>query len=182
MLPMSGRCAIPQPNRPGGVERLAGLRSGSQIRPPEPSSSHSPSVSPWRLVSGWPCRWPLLGFGRMNLEVTRADIEAAASRISAHIRVTPVVGLGDVFEKGWRLSLKLDHLQPTGSFKARGAFSVLTARTPTTGVAAASGGNFGIAIAYACSKLGISGNHLRAGEPHRLRRSIGSGNRVPTSM
>ena len=90
----------------------------------------------------------------MNLEVTRADIDATASRISAHIRVTPVVGLGDVFEKGWRLSLKLDHLQPTGSFKARGAFSVLTARTPTTGVAAASGGNFGIATAYACSKLG----------------------------
>lgn len=90
----------------------------------------------------------------MDLEVTRADIETAASRISLHTRLTPLVKLGDVFEKGWRLSLKLDHLQPTGSFKARGAFSVLTARTPTTGVAVASGGNFGIATAYACSKLG----------------------------
>ena len=90
----------------------------------------------------------------MDLEVTRAEIEAAASRIEAHTRVTPLLQLGDVLDKGWRLSLKLDHLQPTGSFKARGAFSLLTAQEPTTGVVAASGGNFGIATAYACFKLG----------------------------
>ncbi|MEE8376358.1 MAG: threonine/serine dehydratase [Acidimicrobiia bacterium] len=91
----------------------------------------------------------------MDFEVTRSDIELAADRISPFTRLTPVAELGDVFDAGYRLSLKLDHLQPTGSFKVRGAFSVLTARDiPPSGVAAASGGNFGIAIAYACSRLG----------------------------
>lgn len=91
----------------------------------------------------------------MSLEVTRADIKDAAGRVDGHIRRTPVLELGDIFDAGYRLSLKLDHLQPTGSFKVRGAFSLLTAREiPTAGVAAASGGNFGIATAYACSKLG----------------------------
>jgi len=95
----------------------------------------------------------------MDLEVARSDIESAANRIAPFTRRTPVIELGDVFEAGYRLSLKLDHLQPTGSFKPRGAFSVLTARdVPVSGVAAASGGNFGIAIAYACSKLGYSAN------------------------
>jgi threonine dehydratase len=66
-----------------------------------------------------------------------------------------VINLGDILDSGYRLSLKLDQLQPTGSFKARGAFSLLTARDiPAVGVAAASGGNFAIAIAFACSKLG----------------------------
>ncbi len=91
----------------------------------------------------------------MDFEVTHSDIESAADRIALFTRLTPVIELGDVFDAGYRLSLKLDHLQPTGSFKARGAFSVLTARDiPSSGVAAASGGNFGIAIAYACSRLG----------------------------
>ncbi|MCZ6737422.1 MAG: threonine/serine dehydratase [Actinobacteria bacterium] len=93
----------------------------------------------------------------MDLEVTRSDIESASDRIAPFTRLTPVVELGDVFEAGYRLSLKLDHLQPTGSFKVRGAFSVLSSRDiPVSGVTAASGGNFGIAIAYACSKLGYS--------------------------
>lgn len=91
----------------------------------------------------------------MSLEVTRHEIEAAAERIHPFVRRTPVVELGDTLGVGCRLSLKLDHLQPTGSFKVRGAFSLLTARPiPAVGVAAASGGNFGIAIAYACSRLG----------------------------
>lgn len=91
----------------------------------------------------------------VSLEVTRADIKDAAGRLRHHIRRTPILELGDVFGHGYRLSLKLDHLQPTGSFKVRGAFSLLTARdVPEAGVAAASGGNFGLATAYACSTLG----------------------------
>ena len=90
-----------------------------------------------------------------DLEVTREDIESARDRIRPHVRETPVLQLGDVLDRGFRLTLKLDHLQPTGSFKVRGAFSVLTASDiPPAGVAAASGGNFGLAIAYACSRLG----------------------------
>ena len=90
----------------------------------------------------------------MDLKVTRADIEAAAKRIEGHVRRTPVLALGDVLRRGFDLSLKLDHTQPTGSFKVRGAFSLLTAVEPQNGVAAASGGNFGIAVAHACRKLG----------------------------
>jgi threonine dehydratase len=53
------------------------------------------------------------------------------------------------------LALKLDLLQPTGSFKVRGATALLTAReVPAAGVVAASGGNFGLAIAYAARRLG----------------------------
>lgn len=92
----------------------------------------------------------------MDLEVTREDIDAAASRTAPHVLRSPVLGLGDVLDHGFDLSLKLDHTQPTGSFKVRGAFSLLTAVRPTEGVAAASGGNFGIAVAYACSQLGYS--------------------------
>lgn len=91
----------------------------------------------------------------MDFEVTRSDIESAADRIGPFTRLTPVAELGDVFDAGYRLTLKLDNLQLTGSFKARGAFSVLTGREiPSSGVGAASGGNFGIAIACACSRLG----------------------------
>jgi threonine dehydratase len=53
------------------------------------------------------------------------------------------------------LALKLDLLQPTGSFKVRGATALLTAvEVPAAGVVAASGGNFGLAIAYAARRLG----------------------------
>jgi threonine dehydratase len=91
----------------------------------------------------------------MSLEITRSDIEAAAERVRGHIRRTPVIELGDVMSSGSRLSLKLDHTQPTGSFKVRGAFSLLTVRDiPDSGVTAASGGNFGIAVAHACRELG----------------------------
>jgi threonine dehydratase len=91
----------------------------------------------------------------MNLEVTRKDIRDAAKRSRPHVRMTPVIELGDPFDAGFRLSLKLEHLQVTGSFKPRGAFSLLCAsQVPRVGVAAASGGNFGIAAAYACSVLG----------------------------
>jgi threonine dehydratase len=53
------------------------------------------------------------------------------------------------------LALKLDLLQPTGSFKVRGATALLTAvDVPAAGVVAASGGNFGLAIAFAARRLG----------------------------
>lgn len=92
----------------------------------------------------------------VTLEVTRSDIEAAAERIEPHIRRTPVIALGDMFDKGFDLWLKLDHLQPTGSFKVRGAFSLLTdIQVPAVGIGAASGGNFGAAAAFACSQLGF---------------------------
>jgi threonine dehydratase len=58
-------------------------------------------------------------------------------------------------EGGRPLALKLDLLQPTGSFKVRGAVSLLRAvEVPDAGVVAASGGNFGLAVAYAARRFG----------------------------
>jgi threonine dehydratase len=81
------------------------------------------------------------------MEITRADIEAAAERIEGWVRRTPVLEVQD------GLVLKLDLLQPTGSFKVRGAFSLLTSHPEEGQVVAASGGNFGLAVAYAASRL-----------------------------
>jgi len=88
--------------------------------------------------------------------VTRVDVEAAAARIDGGVRRTPVLrlepgALGPAFP----IVAKLDLLQPTGSFKVRGATSLLTGvEVPDAGVVAASGGNFGLAVAYAAQRLG----------------------------
>ena len=88
-------------------------------------------------------------------EITRADIEAAALRIQPYVRRTPVLHLGQTMQAPFRLTLKLDAMQPTGSFKVRGAFSDLTRGVISkSGVVAASGGNFGLAVAYAAGVLG----------------------------
>jgi threonine dehydratase len=87
--------------------------------------------------------------------VRPADVEAAASRISRYVRQTPILVLGRSLSNDYTLTLKLEHLQVTGSFKPRGAFALLTAAPVTpSGVVAASGGNFGIAVSYATSQLG----------------------------
>ncbi len=87
--------------------------------------------------------------------MTRSGIEASARRIEPYLRHTPLLELDHALSPDYSLALKLEHLQVTGSFKARGAFSVLTAvEVPEAGVVAASGGNFGIAIAHAASRLG----------------------------
>jgi threonine dehydratase len=88
--------------------------------------------------------------------VTRDDVVAAATRIEGRVRRTPVLDLGrGVGGTDARVALKLEHLQHTGSFKPRGAFSKLLASdVPAAGVIAASGGNFGVAVAYACRSIG----------------------------
>lgn len=90
----------------------------------------------------------------MSPEITRDVIEETARRIAPHVRRTPVLDLGDG-PGGCRLVVKLDLLQPTGSFKIRGASSLLTAHPDVRGVVAASGGNFGLAIARAGRTSGI---------------------------
>jgi threonine dehydratase len=74
-----------------------------------------------------------------------------------HIRRTPIVEINseDFGLPAATLTLKLELLQHSGSFKARGAFAnVLTREVPEAGVVAASGGNHGAATAYAAMKLG----------------------------
>lgn len=86
----------------------------------------------------------------------RAAITAAADRIAGLVRRTPVLRVeAAALGVPVALDLKLDVLQPTGSFKVRGAGSLLTAiDVPAAGVVAASGGNFGLAVAWAARQLG----------------------------
>jgi threonine dehydratase len=88
---------------------------------------------------------------------SRAEIAAAARRIAPHVRRTPVMRMaGADLGLDIALSLKLELLQATGSFKPRGAFNrMLTAELPAAGVVTASGGNHGAAVAYAARALGV---------------------------
>ncbi len=90
------------------------------------------------------------------MTITRAEIEAAHSRIAPHVRRTPVLHLTEAFGHDGPVSLKLEFLQHAGSFKPRGAFNTLLSQPiPQAGVAAASGGNHGAAVAYAAKQLGL---------------------------
>jgi threonine dehydratase len=89
---------------------------------------------------------------------TRQEIEQTYALILPHLRVTPVLHTSGAGFGGppVSLTLKLEQLQHAGSFKARGAFANLMLRTvPAAGVVAASGGNHGVAVAYAAAQLGI---------------------------
>jgi threonine dehydratase len=90
--------------------------------------------------------------------ITPQQIAATDQRIRQYVRRTPVVEIAgaDFNLDVRRLVIKLELLQHSGSFKARGAFTnLLTRDVPRTGVVAASGGNHGAAVAYAAMKLGV---------------------------
>jgi threonine dehydratase len=89
--------------------------------------------------------------------VTREEIARTYARITQHVRRTPVLDVAaeDLGLAGFSPVLKLELTQHSGSFKARGAFANLILReVPPAGVAAASGGNHGAAVAYAAQRLG----------------------------
>jgi threonine dehydratase len=94
--------------------------------------------------------------------ITREEILGTYDIIRPYVRRTPVVqvDLTDL-DAGTNLpavTLKLEQLQCAGSFKARGAFANLLLReVPPAGVVAASGGNHGVAVAYAASRVGSGG-------------------------
>ena len=93
--------------------------------------------------------------------ITREDIRGTYETIRPYIRRTPVVqlDLGDLDPAAGEpsaITLKLEQLQCAGSFKARGAFANLLLRdVPPAGVVAASGGNHGVAVAYAAHRRGV---------------------------
>jgi threonine dehydratase len=92
---------------------------------------------------------------------SRADIDAAATRLAPLVRRTPIVEVdaADLGLPGRRapLVLKLELTQHAGSFKARGAHAQLLADDlPAAGVVAASGGNYGVAVAYTARRLGVA--------------------------
>lgn len=89
--------------------------------------------------------------------ITRERIAAVEPRIRPFVRHTPVlrVDMADFDRPALGVDLKLECLQHSGSFKARGAFTNLLERpVPKAGVVAASGGNHGAAVAYAAMRLG----------------------------
>ncbi len=92
----------------------------------------------------------------VDQEISRDTIAATYNRLRPHVRRTPVIessGADFGIDAG-QITFKLEHLQYAGSFKSRGAFANMLMRdVPKSGVAAASGGNHGAAVAYAASKL-----------------------------
>ncbi len=88
------------------------------------------------------------------MSVGPVDVGLARERVRERVRLTPVI---DVVVDGRRLTLKLELLQHTGSFKPRGAFNrVLGAEAiPDAGIIAASGGNHALAVAHVARELGI---------------------------
>jgi threonine dehydratase len=114
----------------------------------------------WRVIVGHvaPYSEPSAEFSDRLAGLTAAAVAEVEPVIRPYIRRTPVITI-DRAEFGLPpgpLTLKLELMQHSGSFKARGAFTNLLLRdVPPAGVAAASGGNHGAAVAYAASVLGI---------------------------
>jgi len=89
---------------------------------------------------------------RSMAAVGRDEIAATEALIRPHVRRTPVIAVsgGDFGLAPNRVHLKLELMQHAGAFKTRGAFTnLLTRPVPPAGVVAASGGNHGVAVAYA---------------------------------
>lgn len=90
--------------------------------------------------------------------ITRTQIQSIEPLIRPYIRRTPVLEVdgADFGLDSITIIFKLELLQHGGSFKARGAFTnLLTREIPKVGIVAASGGNHGVAVAYAAMKLRV---------------------------
>ncbi len=87
----------------------------------------------------------------MTIEL--AEFQAARQRIAPYVRRTPLLAarpLKSAVARDWQLYLKLEQLQISGSFKARGAVNkLLSLATTPAGLVTASGGNHGLGVAYA---------------------------------
>lgn len=95
----------------------------------------------------------------MRSEITLQDSYAARSRISGHVRTTPIVASPSLSKAtGSTVELKLEHTQVTGSFKIRGATNAVLSLTETErahGVVGVSTGNHGRGLAYAAKQAGV---------------------------
>lgn len=93
---------------------------------------------------------------RTGVDVTADDIERAAAVLAPHVRRTPVVEVaGDEIGIDATIVFKLEYLQHSGAFKARGATHfVATQPIAPSGIVAASGGNHGAAVAWAARRFG----------------------------
>jgi threonine dehydratase len=110
--------------------------------------------------------------------ITVSDLLHARALLEGHVRLTPAVCLDSpTFQAhlppDTRVSLKLELLQATGSFKARGAVLSLL-QTPRSqwerGVTAVSAGNHAIAVAYAANRMGVRARVVMTSSANPLRR------------
>ena len=105
--------------------------------------------------------------------ITRERIAATEAAIRRFVRRTPLVkaDMSDFGLPPGSLTFKLEMLQHSGSFKARGAFANLLLReVPAAGVVAASGGNHGAAVAWAAKTLGIPATIFLPTNPNPVKR------------
>ena len=88
-------------------------------------------------------------------------IESARDRVRPYVPVSPLRTypvLDDEIGRGIRVSVKHENFNPTGSFKVRNAFSLLTALSDDErrrGIVAATRGNHGLGLAYAGRTFGV---------------------------
>jgi threonine dehydratase len=101
--------------------------------------------------------------------ISASEIRRTYQHVRPYLRRTPTLTLplaalttigrddaGPGDDAGSSVVLKLEQLQCAGSFKTRGAFANLLLRDiPPAGVIAASGGNHGVAVAYAAHRLAV---------------------------
>ena len=108
------------------------------------------------------------------------QIRAASAQLAPHVRITPTLdwqggGLTSLVGAETKVNLKLEMLQQTGTFKARGALSVLL-NTPAAqlkrGVTAVSAGNHAIAVAFAAHILGLDAKLVMLESANPLRRKL----------
>ena len=111
------------------------------------------------------------------LSVTGDDVREAADRIGPYVRTTPVFATEI---SGRPVTLKLENLQVTGSFKFRGALNGVITRGAGEHVVAASGGNHGLGVATAAKMLGLSATVYvpRTTPEAKVRRIAAQGARV----
>jgi threonine dehydratase len=110
----------------------------------------------------------------MSVPPTVADVHAAARRIAGHAVRTPFLSSAVLDERaGMRVLIKCETLQRTGSFKFRGAYNALAARSPSErrgGVVAVSSGNHAQGVAEAARLFGIAATIVMPADAPAIKR------------
>lgn len=107
---------------------------------------------------------------------TREQLAAAAHVVKTRLAATPLVATSNLGEEAW---LKIESLQPTGSFKIRGALAAMAA-APDGPVVTASAGNHGLALARAAVLLGREATVVVAADASRAK--VATLRRMPVSL
>jgi threonine dehydratase len=128
-------------------------------RPRRPKLLPDHAFAAKRRAPGYPTSHPPEPALRRDLTPpTRDDVERARAVVAAHLPPTPVVAApGRDWAGAGRVLFKLETLQPTGSFKVRGALAALAAyrSAGAGGVVTVSAGNHGLGVAFAAARLGL---------------------------